>query len=162
MSIKCCLTPFVCWSYTCTSNFILCPVKMWLSKVLCLHWHVSSLYWWCLLLSLCDVCPALLNSLSWPYTRPISLILCQILVSKAIVFLVFAVACIFVVLVVFGVKKEDRQWIPRPDMNYLSWSYGLCCLSGWASLFAAIALYKGSREADDEFGQPYSYPKPAR
>ncbi|KAL8560823.1 hypothetical protein ACOMHN_032935 [Nucella lapillus] len=74
--------------------------------------------------------------------------------------MLFALACILVVLVVFGVQKEDRQWVPRPDMNYLSWSYGLCCLSGLASLFAAVALYKGSREADDELSPPYSYPKP--
>jgi hypothetical protein len=55
---------------------------------------------------------------------------------------------IFVVLVVFGIEKENRLWIYRPDMNYLSWSYGLCCLSGFASLFAGIVLYKASREED--------------
>ncbi|KAK7091864.1 uncharacterized protein [Littorina saxatilis] len=80
-----------------------------------------------------------------------------VLLGSAAVML-FSLGIIFVVLIVFGVKKEDRQWIPRPDMNFLSWSYGLYCMSGWASLFAALALYKGSREADDGT-TPYNYPK---
>jgi len=68
----------------------------------------------------------------------------------------FCLAVIFVVLVTFGVKKEDRRWVPRPDMNYLSWSYGMFCLSGWASLFAALALYRGAKEAEQDM--PYNYP----
>lgn len=71
--------------------------------------------------------------------------------------LYISVAIIFVVLVVFGVKKEDRNWVPRPDMNYLSWSYGLCCISGFATLFAALALYKASQQEDEK--DPYNYPK---
>lgn len=68
--------------------------------------------------------------------------------TSAAMFLV--VADIFIVLIVFGVKKEDRLWIPRPDMNYLSWSYGLCCLSGFASLFSSLALYKAYKQSQEE------------
>ncbi|PVD31872.1 hypothetical protein C0Q70_07296 [Pomacea canaliculata] len=80
----------------------------------------------------------------------------SVLKGSSIVML-FALAIIFVVLVVFGVKKEDRNWVPRPDMNYLSWSYGLCCISGFATLFAALALYKASQQEDEK--DPYNYPK---
>ncbi|XP_029635852.1 uncharacterized protein LOC115211099 isoform X1 [Octopus sinensis] len=47
-------------------------------------------------------------------------------------------------LIVFGVKSEDRQWMPRPDQNYLSWSFGICVLSGFFSLFSAMCLLVAS------------------
>ncbi|KAK6168197.1 hypothetical protein SNE40_022073 [Patella caerulea] len=43
--------------------------------------------------------------------------------------------------IVFGVKAEiDRQWLPQPDSNYLSWSFGFCVLSGFFSLFGGMCL----------------------
>ncbi|OWF38886.1 uncharacterized protein LOC110465793 [Mizuhopecten yessoensis] len=48
----------------------------------------------------------------------------------------------FIVLVLFGVQKEDRQWVPRPDQNFLSWSYGLFAVSTIMTLAAAVTLLK--------------------
>ena len=56
------------------------------------------------------------------------------------------VVMILTTLIVFGVKKEDRGWMPRPDQNYLSWGYGLACISGFFSLFAAGLFFKASRD----------------
>lgn len=54
------------------------------------------------------------------------------------------VVLILISLIVFGHYKEDRRWMPRPDMNLLSWSYGLCVMSGFFSLCgAAILLLQG-------------------
>lgn len=47
-------------------------------------------------------------------------------------------------LIVFGVKSEDRQWMPRPDQNFLSWSFGICVMSGFFSLFGAMCLLVAS------------------
>ena len=42
---------------------------------------------------------------------------------------------------VFGIKADvDRQWIPNPDSNFLSWSFGCACLSGFFSIFSALCL----------------------
>lgn len=50
-------------------------------------------------------------------------------------------ALIAVAVSVFGVKsKIDRQWFPRPDQNYLSWSFGLAVVSGFFAVFSAMCL----------------------
>lgn len=42
---------------------------------------------------------------------------------------------------IFGIKSDvDRQWFPRPDQNYLSWSFGLMVVSGFFAVFAAMCL----------------------
>ncbi|BFZ11414.1 hypothetical protein BsWGS_14452 [Bradybaena similaris] len=58
---------------------------------------------------------------------------------------------IFIALIVFGVYKEDRRWIPRPDMNLLSWSYGMCVMSGFFCLLSALSLYLAGKEKKKEF-----------
>lgn len=41
----------------------------------------------------------------------------------------------------FGIKADvDRQWLPNPDSNFLSWSFGFCVLSGFFSIFAGMCL----------------------
>ncbi|ESO85354.1 hypothetical protein LOTGIDRAFT_221390 [Lottia gigantea] len=43
--------------------------------------------------------------------------------------------------IIFGVKAEvDRQWLPHPDSNFLSWSFGFAVLSGFFSLFGGMCL----------------------
>ncbi|KAL4217655.1 hypothetical protein ACF0H5_022397 [Mactra antiquata] len=70
---------------------------------------------------------------------------------KELIYLASACVCalcvllILICLILFGVRKEDRGWMPRPDQNYLSWSYGLCCISGWSCLFGAILFLKAAR-----------------
>merc|ERR1719422_38894 len=70
---------------------------------------------------------------------------------------VFCVVLIFISLVVFGVYKEDRRWMPRPDMNLLSWSYGLCAVSGWFSLFAAVVMIRRGLELYQDPKYRYSH-----
>lgn len=56
------------------------------------------------------------------------------------------VVLIFISLVLIGVKKEDRRWMPRPDMNLLSWSYGMVCMSGFFCLFASICFLLAGKD----------------
>ncbi|KAL4217992.1 hypothetical protein ACF0H5_022730 [Mactra antiquata] len=41
----------------------------------------------------------------------------------------------------FGIKSDtDRQWFPRPDQNYLAWSFGLMVVAGFFCIFSAMCL----------------------
>ena len=43
--------------------------------------------------------------------------------------------------IIFGtLATGDRTWMPRPDLNYLSWSFGLAVVSGFFAIFATGAL----------------------
>jgi uncharacterized membrane protein len=37
--------------------------------------------------------------------------------------------------------------MPRPDQNFLSWSFGLAVLSGFFSIFAGLFLLAAARDA---------------
>ena len=39
-----------------------------------------------------------------------------------------------------GVKSKDREWMPRPDQNHLSWSFAFAVLAGFFICFTAMAL----------------------
>ncbi|CAH1776239.1 unnamed protein product, partial [Owenia fusiformis] len=47
----------------------------------------------------------------------------------AISVIVFATMC-----------KDDRTWMPRPEYNYPSWSFGFAVISGFFSIFGGICL----------------------
>ena len=56
---------------------------------------------------------------------------------------VYCVSAVVMPLVclLFGVMAyEDKFWMPRPDLNYLSWSYGLVIVSAFFSIFGSIAI----------------------
>ena len=42
---------------------------------------------------------------------------------------------------VFAQMCQDWQWMPRPDMNFLSWGYGFFIISGIASIGAGVCFY---------------------
>lgn len=48
---------------------------------------------------------------------------------------------VFLIALVFAEKSNDSSWMPRPWMNYLSWSYGLCVVSGFFSAFGGMVLF---------------------
>ncbi|XP_046583896.1 uncharacterized protein LOC124291040 [Haliotis rubra] len=48
---------------------------------------------------------------------------------------------VFIIALVFAEMANDPTWMPRPWMNYLSWSYGLCVLSGFFSAFAGMFTF---------------------
>lgn len=62
----------------------------------------------------------------------------------------------------FGIKSDvDRQWFPRPDQNFLSWSFGLVVLAGFFAIFGAMCLLfdslriKWDNEKKLRTGYPY-------
>ncbi|GFR61420.1 hypothetical protein ElyMa_000102600 [Elysia marginata] len=48
---------------------------------------------------------------------------------------------VFLISLVFAEMSNDSSWMPRPWMNYLSWSYGLCVVSGFFSAFGGMVLF---------------------
>ncbi|KAL5014436.1 hypothetical protein ScPMuIL_008706 [Solemya velum] len=55
--------------------------------------------------------------------------------------LLFAAAFfVLVVSLVFAEMGRDPNWMPRPWLNYLSWSYGFNTLSGFFSAFGGICI----------------------
>jgi len=55
----------------------------------------------------------------------------------------------------FGVQaRTSRQWLPRPDQNYLSWSFGLAVVGGFFAVFSSMCLFTDSQrrrfEAQDK------------
>ncbi|ELT92572.1 hypothetical protein CAPTEDRAFT_167369 [Capitella teleta] len=84
---------------------------------------------------------------------------------------------------VFAVECQDRNWMPRPDLFFLSWGFGFYIISGIMSLFSGIAffyeawkVYKELLEREMEFthaalqmsgypmtnqSQAYSYGQPS-
>lgn len=66
-----------------------------------------------------------------------------------------SVVLILIQAIIFGIKKEDRQWVPRPDQNYLSWAYGFFIISAFFTLFSAITLVLASRDFKRKLKQDY-------
>lgn len=48
---------------------------------------------------------------------------------------------VFLIALVFAEMSNDSDWMPRPWMNYLSWSYGLCVVSGFFGVFGGMSLF---------------------
>ncbi|XP_059139097.1 uncharacterized protein LOC131927417 [Physella acuta] len=48
---------------------------------------------------------------------------------------------VFLIALVFAEMSNDSGWMPRPWMNYLSWSYGLVVLSGFFSALSGMCLF---------------------
>ena len=64
-------------------------------------------------------------------------------------------------LVLFGIAVyKDRMWMPRPDLNYMSWSYGLALMSTFFSIFSSIAHVVFNRITRREFYEPPSMSQP--
>ena len=52
----------------------------------------------------------------------------------------FAAILMTMVIILFGVMAYyDPLWMPHPELNYLSWSYGLAVLTAFFNIFASIA-----------------------
>ncbi|KAH8855878.1 hypothetical protein KSF78_0002179 [Schistosoma japonicum] len=51
-----------------------------------------------------------------------------------------ALACFIVVTIYMGVMSKDRQWLPRPDLNMLSWSFAFAVLAGFFTIFCIFGL----------------------
>ncbi|KAL8589168.1 hypothetical protein ACOMHN_052506 [Nucella lapillus] len=64
----------------------------------------------------------------------------RMFVIDSIVLLVSALL-VFLIALVFAEMSNDTSWMPRPWMNYLSWSYGLCVLSGFFAAFGGMVLF---------------------
>lgn len=45
------------------------------------------------------------------------------------------------VIITFGLQSQDRQWMQRPDQNFLSWSYGFLILATICSFIASGFLH---------------------
>jgi len=55
-----------------------------------------------------------------------------------------------VVGILFGYQVNDRYWLPRPDLNFLSWGFGFLIISGIASLVSGVLLFKAAWDTYNE------------
>lgn len=56
----------------------------------------------------------------------------------------------FVVGILFGYQVNDRYWLPRPDLNFLSWGFGFLVICGISSLVSGVSLFKAAWETYNE------------
>ncbi|WAR16794.1 hypothetical protein MAR_031388 [Mya arenaria] len=100
--------------------FVAVQVMMTLSMVLTL---VTSIL---CLLGILNFCP--------PQRRPMVQLINSILMFASGIMLGLSVT-------VFGISSDgDRDWLPRPDQNYLSWSFGVAVVAGFFAIFAGMCL----------------------
>lgn len=69
----------------------------------------------------------------------------------------FVVLVGFIQMILFGVKKEDRGWMPRPDQNYLSWAYGFFVISIIFTLISGFLLLMAGRNVRNELKEDYPH-----
>ncbi|KAL3312165.1 hypothetical protein Ciccas_009246 [Cichlidogyrus casuarinus] len=62
----------------------------------------------------------------------------RFLVHVLIVIQLINVVLIFIASFIFGWNWDNPFWMPHPNLNWPSWSYGLFILSGFFCLFAAF------------------------
>ncbi|KAI3379062.1 hypothetical protein SNEBB_000768 [Seison nebaliae] len=48
--------------------------------------------------------------------------------------------CMFTAVVIFGIRGDDRSWMPRPEFNYYSWSYAFAVISSIFSFISGTLL----------------------
>ncbi|KAL3319165.1 hypothetical protein Ciccas_002177 [Cichlidogyrus casuarinus] len=51
-----------------------------------------------------------------------------------------ASVCFVVIVILVGVFSKDREWMPRPDHNRVSWSFGLAVFAGFFSIMSVASL----------------------
>ena len=60
-----------------------------------------------------------------------------------------------VIVILFGVQAHyDHLWMPKPELNYLSWSYGFAVLTAFFNIFATIAQTVYTRVERQELREP--------
>jgi len=84
-------------------------------------------------------------------------VLCGMRVAEAGAAMVcqwMAAVLMFIAVVVFGAKSDDRLWMARPDHNHLSWSYAFAVLSCFVSIISAVFLtivFKSDSRLESEY-----------
>ena len=80
--------------------------------------------------------------------------------TKLLFSLVPAVAMSATVILFGTAVYVDRVWMPRPDLNYLSWSYGLEVVGAFILIFASICVVIFNRIIRQELREPPSLTTP--
>lgn len=63
------------------------------------------------------------------------------------VLMLFSAVCCTLAVVVFGIKGDGHDWMPDPDHNYLSWSFGLAVVGTFFVYVASILFFIEARGA---------------
>ncbi|KAK7461544.1 hypothetical protein BaRGS_00038690 [Batillaria attramentaria] len=97
----------------------------------------------CVFTLLCDLCGMVLilvYLLDSPRKRLYDKDRGRMFIVNSILMLVSAFL-VFLIALIFAEMSHDSSWMPRPWMNYLSWSYGFCVLSGFFAAFGGMFLF---------------------
>jgi len=61
--------------------------------------------------------------------------------------------------ILFGCKYNDPYWMPKPELNWPSWGYGMCVMSGFFSFFAAICFLQQKKvDRRNLYHQEHNFP----
>ena len=52
--------------------------------------------------------------------------------------------------IVYGLMCQDREWMPNPQFNFLSWGFGFYIISGIASIAAGVTFFIEAQRAYNE------------
>lgn len=124
------------WEWLSPPWFIVCQVMV----SVCLLFHVIATF--ILILMILNLIPQYLKEV--------------VLMGIGFVYL-FVVLFGLIEMILFGVKKEDRGWMPRPDQNYLSWGYGSFVICIIFTLISALLLLMAGRNVRNELKEDYPH-----
>lgn len=60
-----------------------------------------------------------------------------------------AATLMFLSIVIFGACCWARDWMLYPNFNYVSWSYALAVFTTLIHIFAALLMYKDTKDAKE-------------
>jgi len=59
--------------------------------------------------------------------------------ASAMMFLVAMVSLI--TSIIFGIESQDRFWMPRPDLSFLSWGFGFMIITGIMAVISGVCFF---------------------
>lgn len=66
--------------------------------------------------------------------------------------------CSTLAVIIFGIYGDDRDWMPDPDHNSLSWSFGLAIIGSFFQCVAAVLFFIENRLLyKKKFKRPANY-----
>lgn len=52
--------------------------------------------------------------------------------------------------IIFGIRGDDRDWMPDPESNYLSWSFAFAVVGCFFTWTSAVLFFVEARQLDKQ------------
>jgi hypothetical protein len=135
------------------------------------YWDIQTwmMPWWfvitqvvCTLVVVLQMINVILGLVAWVKTKPSKNSTIKkrppiaLITGTTILTIINAIALGLIVILFGTAVYVDRVWMPRPDLNYLSWSYGLEVVASFFLIFASMALGIYNKIVRQELREPPS------